>query len=98
VGWDLSGSLRKGLYQETPGRAHPPEIHPLSPGESRNTPTLSRRKQVPEPKMPTWVQLGALDGMSGEGSGALTVEPGITFSLSLSLSLSLYIYIYIYIY
>lgn len=46
---------------------------PLSPGKSRYP---SSPIELPEPKMPTWVQLGALDEMLGKGSGALTVKPG----------------------
>lgn len=54
------------------GLTHP-EHSPLSPGESRYP---SSPVELPEAKMP---QLGALDEMSGKGSGALTVEPGKTF-------------------
>lgn len=41
---------------------------PLSPVKSRYP---SSPVELPEPKMPTWVQLGALDEMLGKGSRAL---------------------------
>lgn len=73
VGWGLSGSLRKGLYQRLGGLTHP-EHSPLSAGESRyRAHLLSFQK----PRCPSECSSGPL--MSGKGSGSLTVEPSKTF-------------------
>lgn len=75
-GGTFPGHCGRACIKKHLGGLTHPKHSPLSPSESRYP---SSPVELPEPKMPTWVQLGALDGMSGEGSGALTVELGKTF-------------------